>query len=1002
MAQVNQQTAPSDYRTEDYRVPIDKAGGTPASLSYEELQRAGMEHSPDNLSESKKREFLVNAGAIRDAFGGLPQASADWLGRIVTNWQTGAQYLCINDPHKSSVSSGTFTDVTRDDLEISPTAPTPVLDDYWIDTSNWRFFVGVDVRSGVPGWVNDIPSDVFENSVESGRTNVHWMGDYHDHQAALDDLHTLAANTTYFYGNNRDGHVYRLTASTFTAAGDVVNHYTWLLIGGNVRFITSRHQLPDLDQTGKDDNLICLGPDFRLYLVELDLHQGTPNTFTAEDFSATRFDFIGERDSAWFHDNQPTATDHTNRRYGFNTDTEQFVRPFQYGAGSGTNYYTWIATTQDDAPYLGAYDDAADAAPHLRRVGDTYYDRELGQVREVLTFTAGSDEYTSRDWRSVGRTDREILDVLLTTANGLSDTDKATIRSNLGVSGGEDVTTTSATIKAVMVGTDVEMNPLADDGMATGTHGLGAKPDLVKIYAECLTAEHDYEVGDIVLVQESSRITISCDATNVSFSVSGTNANLRIVPETGGDSENATPANWKLVAKSFRFVDQEVLTSASGGGNMAGLELEDVGTNADFTTGDEGNWTDTGIDLPDSYDFLAIRVGVNQVVWFSADQVSDGGVATAGASASTGQGFGHLYVFSRQGSGIITFASSANDDLLIYTDIDDDVNLGEIVVQSATVNASSSQTQEGTTSIGDNLTYVRLYTTEPDGTTPSDPTTLWRFENGFSGSLSPWHESRSDAVDAGNTGDLVWVAVATFRREVTNGITTYHDGDWDVMVEWDVQYSDDDGATWSTSISPDDTHIRFRKEDGTYTKAIPLRNQLDPYVLLSTGFIHRQGDDHRIYPIDWYPPDYASLLFVMEPFASFQNTDSDIPEYFGTAGQAYLHAYGQGFVSTTDDNNNPGTGDQFFMLLDVNSARDASSVVKLGFVPTPAETNFTEATFTRPDNSESDAITTRTWAYFHFVRSDAMDPTSVTHIRFYGIPNTYRRIRLRIYGARHA
>ena len=86
------------------------------------------------------------------------------------------------------------------------------------------------------------------------------------------------------------------------------------------------------------------------------------------------------------------------------------------------------------------------------------------------------------------------------------------------------------------------------------------------------------------------------------------------------------------------------------------------------------------------------------------------------------------------------------------------------------------------------------------------------------------------------------------------------------------------------------------------------------------------------------------------------------------------------------------------MLFDVRDGVDNCSCVKLGFGQTPAETNFTELTFTRPDNMQSDTVVARTWMTFHWVRPTAA--AAETHIRFYGFPNAYRRMRMRIYGTR--
>lgn len=133
-----------------------------------------------------------------------------------------------------------------------------------------------------------------------------------------------------------------------------------------------------------------------------------------------------------------------------------------------------------------------------------------------------------------------------------------------GGGGGDPVTATTETIRVAKAGTPVEMNPMVAGDEVVGAHGLGVVPEIVKIYAECLTAEGDYEVGDRVHVQESSRITSSWDATNLTIAVGPTNNNLRLIPETGGGAFNVTLASWKLVGIAYVFEDKEVVTAVDG------------------------------------------------------------------------------------------------------------------------------------------------------------------------------------------------------------------------------------------------------------------------------------------------------------------------------------------------------------------------------------------------------------------------------------------------------
>ena len=328
-------------------------GGTPGTLDTD------LSELDDDLTASQQRVIEQKLGLIEDAFGGLPQPAAAWLGRKWTNFQTGVEYLCIHEPHKSSRSTGTFTSITRDDLIIAGGQPTPEIDHYLIDTVDWSFWGAADVRSGVVGWVQDSVADVLDESTESGRGTVHWMGPYPSDEAALDDLHTLADGTTYFYGNTHDGAVYRLTSSTFVAAGDVADYYKWITVGGNLKFVDARTGLPTLDQDGQDDTLVALGPDGDFFSVELDVHQATPNTFTGEDYTATRY--LGVNTSEYYIANQPTETQFTNRIFGFNSTTETWVYIVSYAQ---PYQGTWVSGQLPDTHhgYRGAFDDADDAA----------------------------------------------------------------------------------------------------------------------------------------------------------------------------------------------------------------------------------------------------------------------------------------------------------------------------------------------------------------------------------------------------------------------------------------------------------------------------------------------------------------------------------------------------------------------------------------------------------------------------------------------------------------
>lgn len=108
-----------------------------------------------------------------------------------------------------------------------------------------------------------------------------------------------------------------------------------------------------------------------------------------------------------------------------------------------------------------------------------------------------------------------------------------------------------ATASASTAGTDLETTDLAT-AATVQAHGLGAKPSWLALEIECLTAEHDYSIGDRVRVSPDRQTsggatawTVYDDATNVTALLNGGTVN--IADKTTRANANLTNANWKLV-----------------------------------------------------------------------------------------------------------------------------------------------------------------------------------------------------------------------------------------------------------------------------------------------------------------------------------------------------------------------------------------------------------------------------------------------------------------------
>ena len=245
-------------------------------------------------------------------------------------------------------------------------------------------------------------------------------------------------------------------------------------------------------------------------------------------------------------------------------DTDMFMFSLQYRDGTPPHPTVWVSgkdwkgmtaltTTEQASTSINATRANKVVTFFLRRTSGTG-----GQSQQNPYFAKGADgvslyvgdnnnpfDANMRVWR--------ILTVSETTVTG--------------VTGGSPVSVTKATHKTVQAGTTLEMNPLANNGDVTNTHGLSRVPDYIGFFGECLTADQGWAVGDIAVVAETSRVMVGASLTNTYISVAAANNNWRIVSKNGSSVANVTPARWKLIAIPYLFVDTEVVTEVTGLGN---------------------------------------------------------------------------------------------------------------------------------------------------------------------------------------------------------------------------------------------------------------------------------------------------------------------------------------------------------------------------------------------------------------------------------------------------
>lgn len=90
----------------------------------------------------------------------------------------------------------------------------------------------------------------------------------------------------------------------------------------------------------------------------------------------------------------------------------------------------------------------------------------------------------------------------------------------------------------------------------TFPHGLGQKPVSWQIFAECVTAEHSYSVGDVIDITGASgtgSVNSSVDATNLYIAVAGqiNCASKAASPAFVNLTPSAAPVYWKLFARAW-------------------------------------------------------------------------------------------------------------------------------------------------------------------------------------------------------------------------------------------------------------------------------------------------------------------------------------------------------------------------------------------------------------------------------------------------------------------
>ena len=103
----------------------------------------------------------------------------------------------------------------------------------------------------------------------------------------------------------------------------------------------------------------------------------------------------------------------------------------------------------------------------------------------------------------------------------------------------------------LIAGTPLVQNPVVYMSTSTQAHGLGVKPAIVGYELECLTAELDYSVGDIIKNPPSPYpLTIVANATDLIMEIG---VGIAVINRTDNSSSLITAASWKLTLTPYKL-----------------------------------------------------------------------------------------------------------------------------------------------------------------------------------------------------------------------------------------------------------------------------------------------------------------------------------------------------------------------------------------------------------------------------------------------------------------
>ena len=295
---------------------------------------------------------------------------------------------------------------------------------------------------------------------------------------------------------------------------------------------------------------------------------------------------------------------------------------------------------------------------------------------------------------------------------------------------------------------------------------------------------------------------------------------------------------------------------------------------------------------------------------------------------------------------------------------------------------------------------------------PAVPGAHWRFDDEWDGTTPQsadgggWYISQATALDEADNNPAfsqdtwtLWTANEQVRRRVVSEAYSYTDGGYTITAVWDIQYSTDDGSTW-TNIEPTDLYhyIRYRdQETGLWGPIIPVGTNVgsnDWQPIRTNDLVYPASTNVDELGAAYDFGNFAELLFIVAGYRLVSVDDGmggTVEVGINGPWHHFVLNRGGGWpvadISESQDNNDADDGASFQFSYSADSTTGGLVIWERGDAVNPGNPTFVQAAGEPP---------TQLGGHFKIVSTDG-DEAHVTKFRFFAFSHQFARTTMSIF-----